>query len=302
MLFAVAALVGACGQEGASLTTPAPSHPATASHAAAASHGATEGPRQTASAAPTPGSPGGPAASPSVNASCPGAVEVVRSLGTPATDNSTNWAGYAVSTKSQPFTCVEATWTQPSVVCRGTSLAAVAFWVGLGGVGQVGLVQTGTQIQCDQGSATASAWHQSLPQEPYAVNADLAVSVGDRVRARVLALGRSSYSVSIENLTTGVGFALTSANRTVDPTTAEWITEAPTVGCPTKCAVASLPDFGTVAFSDVSTTVGGVNVPLNAAGFARTRTTLVTTSGLPRAIVSATGGNGRSFQVTWVRP
>lgn len=215
---------------------------------------------------------------------------------------STDWAGYAVSSTSTPFTCVEATWTQPSVVCRGTSLAAVAFWVGIGGVGQAGLVQAGTQTQCLHGSPATGAWHQSLPREPYGVNADLAVSVGDRIRARVLALGRSSYSLSIENLTTGARFTVTSTNRSVDPTTAEWITEAPTVGCPTSCAIASLPDFGTVTFSGVSTTIGGVNGPLDAAGFVHTRTTLTTTSGPVRARVSATSRNGRSFAVTWERP
>ncbi len=233
---------------------------------------------------------------------CPGPVEVVRSLGTPAADKSTDWAGYGVSSTSTPFTCVEATWTQPSVVCRGTSLAAVAFWVGIGGVGQAGLVQAGTQTVCNHGVPTVGAWTQSLPKETYATAADLAVAVGDRVHTQVLAIGGSTYSMTIENLTTGARIAVVSTNRTVDPTTAEWITEAPTVGCPSNCAIASLPDFGTVTFSDVSTTIGGVNGPLDAAGFAHTRTTLVTASGRTRATVSATGRDGRSFTVTWERP
>lgn len=295
---AMVVLVCACG--GAS-TSPS---------ASATSPTATPGPRQTASPTPTEAPSIAPSMAPSIAPSrspgeivaCPGTVEVVRSQGTPATDLFTHWAGYAVSSKSTPFTCVEAAWTQPSVVCRGTGLAAVAFWVGIGGVGQAGLVQVGTQTQCVHGSPVASAWQQSLPKEPNEVNADLVVSVGDRLRAQVLAIGHASYALSIDNLTTGARFTVTTVNRTVDPTTAEWITEAPTFGCPTRCAIASLPDFGTVTFSDVSTTIAGVNGPLDAAGFVHTRTTLVTTSGRVRARVSDTAQNGRSFAVSWERP
>jgi hypothetical protein len=287
VLLVLAVLVCSCGGAGASPDASAPdaSAPdASAPDASAPSPAPTPGPTQTASAAPTQGPTIGPAGSPSEVVACPGTVEVVRSLGTPVTDRSTDWAGYAVSSTSTPFTCVEATWTQPSVVCRGTGLAAVAFWVGIGGIGQAGLVQAGTQTQCQ-----------------YAVATDLAVAVGDRVHTRVLAVGHSAYSLTVENLTTGTSVAVTSPNTTLDPTTAEWIVEAPTVGCPKGCAIASLPDFGTMTFSDVSTTIGGVNGPLDAAGFVHTRTTLVTTSGLARASVSATSRNGRSFAVTWER-
>jgi exosome complex RNA-binding protein Csl4 len=217
------------------------------------------------------------------------------------TDKSTDWAGYAVSSTSTPFTCVEATWTQPSVVCRATGLAAAAIWVGIGGVGQAGLVQAGTQSQCDHGVPTIGVWSQSLPREPYAVAADLAVAIGDRVHTRVLALGRSAYSLTVENLTTGASFTVAATNTSLDPTTAEWIVEAPTLGCPKSCAIASLPNFGTVSFSDVSTTIGGINGPLDATGFVHTRTTLTTTSGLTRADVSATGRDGRTFTVSWMR-
>jgi hypothetical protein len=309
VLLVLAVVVCSCGGAGASPDASAPdasapdaSAPdASAPDASAPSPAPTPGPTQTASAAPTQGPTIGPAGSPCEVVACPGTVEVVRSLGTPVTDRSTDWAGYAVSSTSTPFTCVEATWTQPSVVCRGTGLAAVAFWVGIGGIGQAGLVQAGTQTQCQHGVPTIGAWHQSLPREPYAVATDLAVAVGDRVHTRVLAVGHSAYSLTVENLTTGTSVAVTSPNTTLDPTTAEWIVEAPTVGCPKGCAIASLPDFGTMTFSDVSTTIGGVNGPLDAAGFVHTRTTLVTTSGLARASVSATSRNGRSFAVTWER-
>jgi Peptidase A4 family len=291
----LAILAGACGGPVSSPHASAPSP--TAASIATPKHTETRSP-----ASPTPRPSASPAGSSGAITPCPGTVEVVRSLGTTATDQSTDWAGYAVSSTSTPFTCVEATWTQPKVVCRGTSLSAVAFWVGIGGVRQAGLVQAGTQTQCLQGSPTIGAWHQSLPREPYAVAADLAVAVGDRIHTQVLAVGRSSYSLTVENLTTGATFTVTSTNGILDPTTAEWIVEAPTVGCPTRCTITSLPDFGTVTLSDVSTTIDGVNGPLDAAGFVHTRTTLVTTAGLVRAKVSSTSSDGRSFAVTWVRP
>jgi hypothetical protein len=118
----------------------------------------------------------------------------------------------------------------------------------------------------------------------------------------VLAISRTSYTMTVENLTTGAVVSATTVNKTLDPATAEWIAEAPTIGCPAHCAVATLPDFGTVSFTGVSTTIGGVNVPLDATGFVHTRTTLATAGGIARASVSSTGKDGRSFAVTWERP
>ncbi len=235
-------------------------------------------------------------------AACPGSLEVVRRLGTERTDFSTNWAGYSVSSSKKPFTCVEANWTQQSATCQGDGPAAVAVWVGIGGMGQTGLVQVGTQTNCSGGAVTATAWTQSLPQQPYALGADLGLSIGDSVRGRVLWISGSTYELSIENLTTGQVFSTTAVNGTLDPTSAEWIVEAPVIGCPKTCRVATLPDFGTVTLSDVAATVGGINVPLDAIGLTRTRTTLTTTRAVVRARVSETSSNGRSFAVTWVRP
>ncbi len=242
-----------------------------------------------------------PSSTPAVGA-CPGSVEVVRRLGTERADFSTNWAGYSVSSSRKPFTCVEASWTQQSATCQGDGPAAVTVWVGIGGVGQSGLVQVGTQTSCSGGALTATAWTQSLPQQQYAVSAGLAVAIGDSVRGSVLWISGSTYKLSIENLSTGQVFSTTEVNGVLDPTSAEWIVEAPLIGCPTSCRVATLPDFGTVTLSNVSATVGGVNVPLDAVGLFRTRTTLVTSRGVVRARVSETSSNGRSFAVTWVRP
>lgn len=242
-----------------------------------------------------------PSSTPVVGA-CPGTIEVVPRLGAERADLSTNWAGYSVSSSRKPFTCVEASWTQPAAVCQGDTQAAVAVWVGIGGMGQAGLVQVGTETDCSGGAATATAWTQSLPQEAYAAGADLAVAIGDSVRGRVLWVSGSTYELSIENLSTGQAFSTTAVNGVLDPTSAEWIVEAPVIGCPKACQVATLPDFGTVTLTNVSATVGGLNVPLDAAGFVRTRTTLVRSSGAVRARVSETSSNGRSFAVTWLRP
>jgi hypothetical protein len=300
----LALLLAACGAEvvspSAAASLPAPTEVPTP--ATTATPSPAPSPTPTASAKPTPAPSASPGSSPNPVAVCPGKVQVVKSLGTPVKDASSDWSGYTVSSSSTPFTCVEATWTQPSVDCRGSSLKAVAYWVGIGGVGQVGLVQTGTETQCLHGSAVIGAWQQSLPQERYAVPLDLTVAAGDQVHAQVLAVGRTSYTLTVEDLTTGASVTATVVNRTVHPTTAEWIVEAPTVGCPARCAIATLPDFGTVAFTRVAVTVNGANAPLDAAGVAHTRTTLTTSSGLTRAGVTATGKDGRSFSVTWRRP
>lgn len=200
-----------------------------------------------------------------------------------------------------PFTCVEATWIQPKVTCSGRGLSAVAFWVGMGGFNQHALVQAGTQAACVHGAPQITAWHQSLPMEPFAIQTDLVVNVGDQVHSRVLFQAGSTYELLLENLTAGTSFRVTADNSILDPTSAEWIVEAPTIGCPSACQVSPLPNFRTLTFTDVAATIGGVRGPLDAPGFSHTRTTLITQSGAVRSTVTTTGADGTTFVVSWRR-
>lgn len=259
-------------------------------------------PSATPSAGPTagPGAALDPLSSSNVP-SCPG-KPASHKTGPSRTATSSNWSGYVASASSAIFTCVEATWVQPSIKCTTTATRAVVYWVGLGGVNQKGLVQVGTDTSCIHGVAVARAWHESLPAERYMVSFVLEIRPGDRIHAQVRRVDASHYRLAVENLTSGGWLAASSTNTTLKRTSAEWIVEAPTIGCPSACKVAPMPNFGTFQFADVWATASGLRVPLDASGFSHVRTAMDSRTGRVRSAVSSTRSDGHGFAVRWRAP
>jgi hypothetical protein len=200
------------------------------------------------------------------------------------------------------FTCVEAIWVQPKVRCRGTSIQSSVYWVGLGGFDQRSLVQVGTESLCSGGKAVTSAWHESLPRERFSIRTGLPIAVGDRIWVQVRWLGGSGYRISLADLTSRRHFEVEVTNKTLKRTSAEWIVEAPTVGCPSRCRTLKMPDFATVRFQGTWTTIGGLRQPLDAADFTHAAQTMVNSAGAVRSDISATSPTGTGFSVRWRRP
>ena len=259
---------------------------------------ASRSPGPTASPSPIPSAPSGAPALVGP-APCPG-----RTPGTPSgpgrSESSTNWSGYTAMSTRSIFTCVEATWIQPTIRCSGTATRALSIWVGIGGFDQTGLEQIGTEADCRRGTASASLWHESLPAQKSEVRIDLAVRAGDTVRARVLALGKSVYELSIVNVTRNTTFSVRDTNRRVRTTSAEWIVEAPTGGCPSNCRILSMPNFGKVRMSGTWLTASGVRSSITGGGYTHVNDRMVTSGGqTTRAVVTSTATDGSSFAVTW---
>jgi hypothetical protein len=196
---------------------------------------------------------------------------------------------------------VEATWVQPKVICHGLADQSATYWVGLGGYDLRGLVQIGTESTCLNGRPQAAAWRESLPKQRYAVRLGLDIRVGHRIRAQVRWLSGSKYRLTLVDLTNRQRFTITDTNTTVRRTSADWIVEAPTGGCPDACRVLKMPDFGTLAFSDAWTTWAGQRLPLDAAGFVHLRVSMETSTGKIRARVASTATDGTAFRVRWLR-
>jgi hypothetical protein len=232
---------------------------------------------------------------------CPGAEPARQAVGAAAASRSTNWSGYVVSSADPQFSCVEATWTQPSVTCPTTGSRTVAFWVGLGGVGQHGLEQIGTQTACTDGRDLVVVWHESLPLERAEVVEPLDVRTGDRIWAQVRSMGGARYRLSIVDITHLQQVAIDDTNPQLRRTSAEWIVEAPTTGCPTRCHVLSMPNFHRLRFAGVLVTAEGVRRSLTGPGFTHERETMITRTGAIRSIVSSTVRDGTSFTVDWKR-
>ena len=171
-------------------------------------------------------------------------------------DQSTNWAGYAVS--GSTFTDVKGTWVQPAAACTGVATSSYsAFWVGIGGFagGAGGLEQTGTESDCRNGQPVYAAWYELLPDA--SVSAPLTISAGDTISAEV-SIDGAAVTLTLIDVTTGQTFTTQTTPSVLDTSSAEWIAEAPS-RCFTadNCAQLSLANFGTIEFSGSSTTANG---------------------------------------------
>jgi len=233
---------------------------------------------------------------------CPGTTPGEHVTGRSASARSSNWSGYVAHSVQPQFTCVEATWTQPHVRCPTKGSRTVAYWVGLGGVGQEGLEQIGTQTTCTDGRDLVVVWHESLPLERAEVVEPVDVHAGDRMWAQVRWLAGARYRLAIVDITHPQQLSVLDTNARLRRTSAEWIVEAPTAGCPSSCHVLSMPNFGRLRFSGIVVTADGVRLPLDGPGFIHERETMVTRKGAVRSVVSSTAADGTAFTVEWKRP
>jgi hypothetical protein len=177
-----------------------------------------------------------------------------------ATTLSSNWAGYvARPAAGARLRSVSGTWTEPAVSCSAGRASYSAVWVGLGGYSQNagGLEQIGTDSDCSStGHAVYSSWLELLPAAPVAM--DLKVRPGDRITAAVTVIGRDA-TLGLRDLTTGQRASRTVRLSSIDVSSAEWIVEAPSVCLGSgACRTLPLADFGRVAFTDATATLGAL--------------------------------------------
>ena len=211
---------------------------------------------------------------------------------------SANWSGYVAATnlaKGAPGSVsdVQGRWTVPAVNCALTPDAASAVWVGLDGVTSNTVEQTGIAANCNAGKASYYAWIEIYPLAPR--TSVMTINAGDQISAEVAYLGGVQYQLSLHDLTTGQGFSV----RRLSPgkrTSAEWVVEAPGTR---SGQVSSLAAFGSVSFTNASATISGVAGPINASGRQSAAITMRAPNGPTKAVPSALGTGGSSFQVTW---
>ncbi|HUZ99887.1 MAG TPA: G1 family glutamic endopeptidase [Gaiellaceae bacterium] len=171
-------------------------------------------------------------------------------------DQSTNWAGYAVS--GSTFTDVKGTWVQPAAACTGVFTSSYsAFWVGIGGLvgSNGGLEQTGTESDCRNGQPFYTAWYELLPDG--SVSVPVTISAGDTISAEV-SIDGAAVTLTLTDVTTNQMFTTQETPAVLDTSSAEWIAEAPSRCFSTDhCAQLPLANFGTIEFSGSSTTANG---------------------------------------------
>jgi hypothetical protein len=184
--------------------------------------------------------------------------------------------------------------------------------VGLGGnsTASESLEQIGTEADCSpDGSARYSAWYELVPSASRKIA--LRVSPGDKLSATVSVQGKR-VTLSMRNLTRGLSFQRVLRMAAPDSTSAEWITEAPSVCADTEnCRQIALTDFGTVAFSDAHATSAGHTGPVSDAAWVSTPVSLDARGqgfgigrfgpqvAVAQAIPTPLTSSGAGFSVTW---
>jgi len=261
-------------------------------------------PTSTTLPTPTPSPSPSPKASPAVLVipPCPGTIPEGHPIGAALSGRSTNWSGMVGILAGTRFTCVEATWVQPEVRCHGLGDQSAAYWVGLGGYDEKGLVQIGTESICLGGLPVTRAWRQSLPRQRYTVGLGMDIRVGHKIHAQVRWLGGPRYRLTLVDLDSKESFTIDDTNSKIHRTSADWIAEAPTAGCPSHCRIQKMPEFETFTFLSAWATVAGRRVPVDGTGFTHVKIAMETSGGAARAEVTSLASNGTSFKVRWRRP
>ena len=234
----------------------------------------------------------------------PTVVDTPRPIG-PSNSNSYNWAGYVASAGSgQQFTSVLGSWTVPSVTSsKGSGNTYSSCWVGLDGSGSSTVEQIGTEADVINGTPTYYAWYEYYPSQTEQM-LNMLVSPGNQMSASVtwdgyqtLPSGLSGYVyvLDLRDISTSAEISQTLfLGSDAARASAEWIAEAPTV----NGQVASLANFGTVAFSGASAALGtGPETVIS--GLSSTALNMVAANGTTvLASTSSLNGAGNGFSVT----
>ncbi len=214
---------------------------------------------------------------------------------------STNWSGFAVSTSNGAVSDVKGSWIAPSVSCTSSTTYS-SYWVGIDGYTSSTVEQTGTDSDCNSGTAHYYAWYEFYPNPSVQISG-FTVNPGDTITAEV------SYSGGLFTTTINDGSQHFSTSGTVSGaarSSAEWIVERPALCRGHKCSLTSLSNFGTVSWGSDYTGVSGTNdATINGVtgaigsfgGIARI--TMVNSSGKTLAEPNPLSSDGTSFTETW---
>jgi hypothetical protein len=305
ILMATAALAG-CGLDMAaagSSSSPGP--------------GLTIGPSPSGRTAPTPTPIPTPAPTPVAIVHCPGQAGSV--IGRSNSNQTTNWSGYAISAadRSSQVSCIEASWVEPVVTCASSgALTEVSIWVGIDGFAQsgragIGPEQVGTDIRCQDGVASQTAWWETYPSfngeviftDPASDSqsdlAPMAIASGDRIWVQV-AYADGQFTMMAADLTSGQAGMKTVPISDAPRLGAEWVVEAPALPCSyANCPVAPLAQFGPIMFDGALALFGG---RLGSIGDDHwIRTSLIEAGDSPMAMTQV--GNltdgGQAFSIVW---
>ena len=168
------------------------------------------------------------------------------------TVHSSNWSGYAVTSKLHRITAVSGSFVVPEA--SGAHFHFAATWTGIGGYRTDDLIQAGTAEDSKSGGLYGKqyfAWYELLPDGERDLNncsgdRKCRVRPGDRISVAIHKLGSNSWMISMRD--SGHWHWSKQVTYSSSRSSAEWILEAPSIGG----AQAKLSHVGTVQFGPVS--------------------------------------------------
>lgn len=150
------------------------------------------------------------------------------------TVKSTNWSGYAVTSKRHRIAAVSSTFVVPTAKSSRSPQFA-ASWAGIGGYKTNDLIQAGTAEDSTAGGFGRRyfAWYELLPNSERPIahcsgDTGCTVKPGERITVAIRRLGDDRWSISIHDQ--GHWRWMKRVRYSSSRSSAEWILEAPTVG------------------------------------------------------------------------
>lgn len=161
------------------------------------------------------------------------------------------YAGYAATDLNQAaaYTKVTGTWIVPQAHCAAGETSYSSIWVGMtGSLQNSKLAQTGADSDCQDGKPSYTAWWEMYPDPSVPILQT--VNAGDHLTATVI-FQRDQFQLLLDDPDEGWHFSIEQPGVAADTSTAECITEAPTVEdlITQKQSVAQLTNFGEVRIS-----------------------------------------------------
>ena len=206
------------------------------------------------------------------------------------------WSGYSVSSNllfRQPsVTSVSGSWTVPSVaVSAGNTFSAS--WIGIGGQGEVTIIQVGSEHNSIDGEERYGLWYEMLPDNAISIP-EITVLPGDKIHASISLVDSNAnkWLIEISDVSNGQRFTQNFVYNS-SRLTAEWIVERPTV----NNQVTTLADFRSITFSEIEATIDGRTGNLNS--FPSSVIFMQDNRNRDLVTISPFGEDGSSFTVTY---
>jgi hypothetical protein len=157
--------------------------------------------------------------------------------------HSSNWSGYGLT---GAFTAITGSWVVPRVTATPGTSTYASTWIGIDGMANSNLIQTGTESDVINGVVRYAAWHEVLPAAERVIP-KMTVHPGDHMTAAIVKVSAKKWTTTLTDMTTGATFTKTRTYKGPGAS-AEWIVERPQIGP----LLATLSNYGSTTFTGLT--------------------------------------------------